>query len=82
MTFTRMKSLLVFSISCLLSLNLSAQNLTAKEPITVPSVDFSRYAGTWCETARLPNPCQDKCVGDVRARYTLRDDGTINVVNR
>jgi apolipoprotein D and lipocalin family protein len=48
----------------------------------VPSVDISRYIGTWYEIARLPNRFQDDCEGDVVATYTLLEDGVIKVVNR
>jgi apolipoprotein D and lipocalin family protein len=49
---------------------------------TVPRVDLDRYAGDWYEVARLPNRFQNRCIGDVRASYTRRDDGRIDVVNR
>lgn len=49
---------------------------------TVASVDLERYAGEWHEAARLPNRFQDKCAGDVRATYTRRGDGRIDVLNR
>ncbi len=49
---------------------------------TVPKVDLQKYAGVWYEIARLPNKFQKDCVGDVRAEYTLREDGRIKVVNR
>lgn len=49
---------------------------------TVPSVNLERYAGEWHEAARLPNRFQQKCAGDVRATYTRRADGRIDVVNR
>ena len=60
---------------------------TAQEKSTtplevVPSVDLSRYTGTWYEIARMPFKYQSQCVGDVTATYTLLDDGTIKVVNR
>lgn len=48
----------------------------------VATVDLERYAGTWYEIARLPNRFQDKCAGEVEARYDLRPDGRITVVNR
>ena len=82
MEFTTMKILLILSISCLLSLNLFAQNLESKELITVSSVDLNRYVGTWYEIARLPNRFQEKCSGDVTATYTLLDDGNMKIVNR
>ncbi len=48
---------------------------------TVPHVDLDRYLGEWYEVARFPNRFQDKCAGDVRARYAKRSDGRIDVVN-
>jgi apolipoprotein D and lipocalin family protein len=49
---------------------------------TVPKVDLQKYSGVWYEIARLPNRFQADCAGDVRAEYTLREDGKIKVVNR
>jgi apolipoprotein D and lipocalin family protein len=48
---------------------------------TVASVDLDRYVGQWYEVARFPNRFQDDCLGDVRATYTRRPDGRIDVVN-
>jgi apolipoprotein D and lipocalin family protein len=45
------------------------------------SVDLQRYAGQWFEIARLPNTPQAACVADVTARYSLRSDGAIDVIN-
>lgn len=53
-----------------------------REPETVASVDLQRYTGTWHELAHLPNRFQEQCVSAVSASYRLRDDGTIEVVNR
>ena len=47
-----------------------------------PSIDLTRYAGTWYEIARLPNRFQEKCDCNVTATYTLLDDGDVRVVNR
>lgn len=49
---------------------------------TQAGVDLNKYAGTWHEQARLPNRFQNDCMGDVRAHYTLRPDGTIGVTNQ
>lgn len=49
---------------------------------TVPFVDLKKYIGTWYEIARFPNSFQKKCVGNVTATYSLREDGDIAVVNR
>ncbi len=62
--------------------SLKGQEQTMKELQVVPSVDFSKYAGTWYEIARLPNRFQEKCACNVTATYTLREDGEITVVNR
>ena len=48
---------------------------------TVAHVDIQRYLGTWYEIARLPQKFQEGCAG-VTAKYDLRDDGSISVLNR
>jgi apolipoprotein D and lipocalin family protein len=60
----------------------AALPLAAAGPLAVvPTLDLNRYAGTWYEIARLPNKFQDKCAGEVVARYALRPDGRITVTN-
>ena len=57
----------------------------AQTPPTVRAVrfvDLDRYAGDWFEIARFPNRFQRQCVGDVRATYSRRPDGRVDVVNR
>ena len=55
--------------------------MAQREPLTtVPSVDLSRYSGTWYEIARLPMWFQRHCV-DSKAIYTSRPDGTVGVHN-
>jgi len=51
-------------------------------PIPVASVDLNRYAGIWHEIARIPNRFQQQCARDTLARYTLRTDGRIDVMNQ
>ena len=70
----------LMSISmCLMAL---AGTVQASEPLaTVPSVDLKRYVGSWYEIARYPNRFQKDCASDTTAVYTLRPDGTIQVVN-
>jgi apolipoprotein D and lipocalin family protein len=47
----------------------------------VPHVDLSKYVGTWYEIARYPMYFQEGCLAS-SASYTLRADGTIQVINR
>lgn len=54
----------------------------SRQVTTVASVNLDRYVGTWFEVARFENRFQKNCVGDVRALYTRRDDGRIDVVNQ
>jgi apolipoprotein D and lipocalin family protein len=48
----------------------------------VDSVDLKQYSGRWYEIARLPNKFQSRCAGDVVARYALRNDGRVDVLNQ
>ncbi len=59
----------------------SEADRTRPPPQTAAAVDLTRYAGTWCEIARLPNRYEDVCAGQPSATYTPRD-GEIEVVNR
>ena len=47
----------------------------SREPATVPSVDLSRYLGTWFEIARLPMRHEPKDFTDITAHYSLQDEG-------
>ena len=60
----------------------SAGAQTSAPVRTVQFVDINRYAGDWFEIARFPNRFQRQCVGDVRASYARRADGSLDVVNR
>lgn len=60
----------------------SAQTQSPPSVRTVPLVDLDRYSGDWFEIARFPNRFQRTCVGDVRASYSRRSDGRLDVVNR
>lgn len=51
------------------------------EPLpTAPLVDLNQYMGQWYEVARLPVAYEKNCVG-TKALYTLRDDGSVEVLN-
>lgn len=47
----------------------------------VQTLDLQRYSGTWYEHARLPNRFQRDCAANVVAKYTVRSDGGLTVVN-
>jgi apolipoprotein D and lipocalin family protein len=47
----------------------------------VPYVDIAKYTGTWYEIARYPNRFQKDCFVTT-AKYSIRDDGNIKVVNK
>ena len=47
----------------------------------VAGLELDRYAGTWYETARLPNAFQKKCAHSVVVHYAVRSDGRLDVVN-
>jgi apolipoprotein D and lipocalin family protein len=49
---------------------------------TVEKVDLARYVGEWFEIGRFPNKFQRQCLGEVRAVYSVRPDGRLDVVNR
>lgn len=65
-------------------LALSGCTVPPPDIVAVPSVDLARYSGEWFEVARIPTSFEDamgrKCT-DVRARYTLRDDGRLDIHN-
>ena len=49
-------------------------------PAVVPQVDLARYTGTWYEIASFPQRFQKGCT-NTKAVYTLRNDGTVEVLN-
>ena len=78
-----MKTVSLLSLAMFSMHNAFSQDETSAQPLrVVPAVDFSRYAGTWYEIARLPNRFQQNCAGEVTATYTLTEEGELGVVNR
>jgi apolipoprotein D and lipocalin family protein len=69
-------------VSLLIASALQPTAAASDVPRVVESLDLKQYAGRWYEVARLPNKFQAKCASDVEARYSLRDDGRIDVVNQ
>lgn len=51
-----------------------------KELSTVAHVDLQKYMGTWYEIASFPQRFQKGCTAS-KATYSLRDDGTVDVLN-
>jgi apolipoprotein D and lipocalin family protein len=51
-------------------------------PATVDHVDLGKYAGQWYEISKKPNRFQRACAGGTTARYAVRPDGMVEVVNR
>jgi apolipoprotein D and lipocalin family protein len=47
----------------------------------VDFVDVARYLGLWYEIAKIPNSFQSFCSGGTTAEYTLRNDGSVGVLN-
>ena len=69
---------------CLCCLLAGCLGCGGKSSAHIPSVtnfEPARYAGVWHEIARLPQ-WFERDMSDVRAEYTLRPDGRIDVVNR
>lgn len=55
--------------------------MAKKEMEVVKGLDLQRYMGRWYEIASFPSRFQPKSGVDTRATYTLRDDGTVHVLN-
>jgi apolipoprotein D and lipocalin family protein len=68
-------AILLLSLSCA-----SDPGAGIPPPDVVPQVDLSRYLGTWYEIASFPQRFQRGCE-DTKAVYSLRADGTIEVLN-
>ncbi len=67
-----------FLISMVITMNIFAQQ---KELKTVDYVDLKKYAGLWYEVAKIPNRFQSQCVKGTTAKYSLKENGEIEVIN-
>lgn len=65
----------------ILSLLCSLSNAQESAVKTIPSLDVSRYMGTWYEIAKFPNWFQKKCTSNTQAVYSIRPDGNLKVLN-
>ena len=68
----------IIPIVFVLSISLFPQTNSLK---TVDYVDLKKYVGLWYEIAKIPNSFQDQCVKGTTAKYILKEDGKIAVVN-
>jgi apolipoprotein D and lipocalin family protein len=68
--------------SILIVILFSAVMFAQQNPLkTVKYVDLKKYAGLWYEVAKIPNSFQDQCVKGTTAKYILKEDGEIAVIN-
>ncbi|SIQ15693.1 lipocalin family protein [Solilutibacter tolerans] len=73
--------------SCMIALCLLLPGgMAMAQPATLPNqavstLNLERYSGQWHEIAHLPMFFQRKCVANITATYTLRDDGQVDVRN-
>ena len=76
------RRLMMMLLSVIPCLALGASAAEKERPLeTVPHVDLARYAGIWYEIASYPQRFQKGCTGTI-ASYSLRPDGTVEVLNR
>ncbi len=78
----RGKALVIGSLTVLVPLVIwGTRTRASRAPLeVVPEVDLARYMGTWYEIARFPHRFEKGCV-TVKATYTLRENGTVDVLN-
>ncbi|XP_071697230.1 temperature-induced lipocalin-1 [Rutidosis leptorrhynchoides] len=55
--------------------------MAKKSMDVVKGIDLARYMGRWYEIASFPSRFQPKNGMNTRATYTLKEDGTVNVLN-
>jgi apolipoprotein D and lipocalin family protein len=75
-----MKYFLLAIVAALCANFTTAQDTAPLQP--VPSVDLTRYIGTWYEIAHYPNYFQRMCVSGTQAQYSSLPSGNIQVRNR
>jgi apolipoprotein D and lipocalin family protein len=77
MLYMKLKNLLTIAL-----LGLTACSTSAPDGITaVTPFDINRYVGKWYEIARLDHSFE-RDMTDVSASYRLKDDGSVEVINR
>jgi apolipoprotein D and lipocalin family protein len=73
------KMLLCYSMIVIISSQASSKDITAFSPVKGFSLD--RYLGTWYEIVRMPVSFEKDLI-NVTATYTLRKDGSVEVLNQ
>ena len=73
-------SIYLAALSCLLFVY-SCQPPEKDWPSTVKQVELNRYLGLWYQVARYPHSFQNKKCALSTAKYSLREDGKIRVLN-
>lgn len=80
MNSTRLRPAMMLAVSIAAPLGCIGANANLPALETAKNVDLNRYTGLWYEIAKYPVSFEQGCV-NVTAEYTLRDDGTIGVLN-
>lgn len=75
-----MKTVLSLLFSFLALITSACATTHYEDPSTSEVIDIERYMGLWYEIGRFENSFQKKC-GQTTAKYTLREDGKVNVLN-
>lgn len=70
----------IFFMALLATMFIGCESTTKVDNSTVPSLDLDRYLGYWYEIARFDHAFE-RGIYYSMARYTLRDDGNIDVLN-
>jgi lipocalin len=70
----------IFLLACVIGLFAACDASTKVDNSTVKSVDLNRYLGSWYEIAKYDHYFE-RDLDYAMARYTLRDDGKIDVLN-
>lgn len=66
----------------LILIAITIHNFAQQEELqTVSYVDLKKYVGLWYEIAKIPNRFQSQCVKGTTAKYTLKENGEIAVIN-
>ena len=75
------RSVLLLCSVCFIGLfSCQSEHMSKIDSSTVENFDLDRYLGTWYEIARFQHSFEKDLVA-VTAKYSLRDDGKIKVVN-